>query len=63
MIDIKRRATQNYVLCAAGAKELRLWTLNPYSGDFSSEPCNLGAQVHCYIHQDDSVLWTGERLD
>jgi len=43
--DIKRRATQNYVLCAAGAKDVRLWTLNPYSGDFSSEACNLGAQV------------------
>jgi len=43
--DIKRRATQNYVLCSAGAKEIKLWTLNPYTGDFASEACNLGAQV------------------
>eukprot|EP00658_Telonema_sp_P-2_P059865 TRINITY_DN48966_c0_g1_i1.p1 TRINITY_DN48966_c0_g1~~TRINITY_DN48966_c0_g1_i1.p1 ORF type:complete len:539 (-),score=109.66 TRINITY_DN48966_c0_g1_i1:379-1995(-) len=43
--DIKKRATQNYVLCAIGSKEVRLWTLDPYSGDLSAESCNLGAQV------------------
>lgn len=46
--DVKRRATSNYVLVAAGANALRRWVLNPVSGEFSSEGCNLGAQVRDY---------------
>jgi len=46
--DIKRRATQNYVLVAAGANSLRRWILDPYTGDLASEGMNMGAQVRDY---------------
>jgi len=46
--DIKRRDTSNYVLVAAGSNTLRRWVLNPMTGDFSSEGCNLGAQQRDY---------------
>ncbi|KAH8074385.1 WD repeat-containing protein [Aureococcus anophagefferens] len=35
--DVKRRDTQDYLFCTAGGKKLSLWSLNPYSGELSSE--------------------------
>jgi len=40
--DIKRRNTQNYLLCSGGKEGLLLWHLDPFKGDF--EPVKLGGE-------------------
>lgn len=40
--DIKRRNTQNYLLCTGGKDGLMIWHLDPFKGDF--DPVKLGGE-------------------
>ncbi|KAH8045210.1 WD repeat-containing protein [Aureococcus anophagefferens] len=54
--DVKRRDTQDYLFCTAGGKKLSLWSLNPYSGELSSErgPRTAGAARRAHVHVRDA---------
>eukprot|EP00164_Ancoracysta_twista_P003295 GFYU01004401.1.p1 GENE.GFYU01004401.1~~GFYU01004401.1.p1 ORF type:complete len:617 (-),score=197.08 GFYU01004401.1:136-1986(-) len=61
--DIKKRPTHRYVIAAAGAQQIRSWTLDPRTGEMTSEKYNSGSLVRDYtslsVTDDEELLATG----
>jgi cilia- and flagella-associated protein 52 len=58
--DIKRRNTNHYLLCSAGADGIVLWDLDPYTGDFL--PLKLAGEARATISRHvTSVAFSDDR--